>query len=67
MSFPIALETSRWVDELKGLVEAGTIRTLEISKIDGEPASESSLSHILIAAGFVKAYKGLTWHGPMRR
>ncbi len=67
VSFPIALETSRWVDELKGLVEAGTIRTLEISKIDGEPASESSLSHILIAAGFVKAYKGLTWHGPMRR
>jgi ATP-dependent Lhr-like helicase len=67
VSFPMALETSRWVDELKKLVEARIIRRLEISKIDGEPASESTLSDVLVEHGFVKAYKGLTWHGPARR
>ena len=67
VSFPMAFETSRWVDELKRLVETRTIRLLEISKIDGEPASESALSNPLVEHGFIKAYKGLTWHGPTRR
>ncbi len=67
VSFPAALETSTWVDQLKELVVSGVIRTCEIGKIDGEPASASPLATTLIDQGFIKAYKGLTWHGPSRR
>jgi ATP-dependent Lhr-like helicase len=67
VSFPMARVTSRWVDELKRLVETGMLKRLEISKIDGDPASASTLSDVLVEHGFVKAYKGLTWHGPTRR
>ncbi|MDW3176602.1 MAG: DEAD/DEAH box helicase [Acidimicrobiia bacterium] len=67
VSFPAALETTEWVDQLKELVASGVIRTCEIGKIDGEPASASPLATTLIEQGFIKAYKGLTWHGPTRR
>ncbi len=67
VSFPAALDSSRWVDELKQLVSSRVLRLLEIAKIDGEPASASPLAETLVDQGFVKAYKGLTWNGPARR
>ncbi len=67
VSFPAALDSSQWVDELKQLVSSRVLRLLEIAKIDGEPASASPLAQTLVEHGFVKAYKGLTWNGPARR
>ncbi|MGI9605868.1 MAG: Lhr family helicase [Acidimicrobiales bacterium] len=61
IGFAAAQESNDWIDQLITLVESGPLRSLEIAKIDGEPASESVLAAGLVEAGFVKAYKGLTW------
>ncbi len=61
VGFEAASRDDRWVDPLVELVRSGRVRTLEIAKIDGEPASDSPLAETLAGAGFVKAYKGYTW------
>ena len=61
VAFDAAHASDRWVEGLKDLVRNGTIRTLEIAKIDGEAAAESPLSHVLLERGFIKGYKGLTF------
>ena len=61
VGFPAAHETDLWVDAVKDLARKGIVRSLEISKIDGNPSSDSPLAARLTEHGFVKAYKGLTW------
>ena len=52
-----------WVDGLASLVKDGYLSRLEISKIDGAPARESSHAETLRSAGFADAYRGLTLRG----
>ena len=61
VGFPAALQNDLWVDAVKGLARNRLVRSIEIAKIDGAPASESPLAETLTNNGFVKAYKGLTW------
>ena len=61
VGFPAAHETTLWVDAVKDLARRGLVRSLEISKIDGDLSSDSPLAEALTDHGFVKAYKGLTW------
>ncbi len=66
VGFPAASESILWVDALKDLARTRVIKSLEVSKIDGDPASASPLGDVMIENGFVKAYKGLTWVPPSR-
>ena len=61
LTFDAAMRSDRWIDPLIDLVRSKTIRTLEIAKINGVPWAESEMTETLVAHGFVKAYKGLTW------
>ena len=61
VGFPAALQNDLWVDAVKDLARNRLVRSIEIAKIDGAPASESPLAETLTNNGFVKAYKGLTW------
>ncbi len=61
VSFAQARENALWVDAVKDLARKRLVRSIEIAKIDGAPASESPLAETLIEHGFVKAYKGITW------
>lgn len=61
VSFPKTIDTVLWVDALKDLARKRLVRSIEVSKIDGDPASESPLAAVLTEHGFVKAYKGLTF------
>jgi ATP-dependent Lhr-like helicase len=62
ITFPAA-ETVAWPDALAALVKDGRVRKLELSRIDGVPAHESSQAERLRAAGFLDAYRGLTLRG----
>ena len=48
-----------WADTLAGIVKDGRVRSLELHRIDGEPASTSPVAPMLRAAGFVDGYRGL--------
>ena len=61
IGFPTAHTCDVWIDAVKDLARGRIVRSIEIGKIDGEPSSESPLAETLIAQGFVKAYKGLTF------
>ncbi len=61
VGFPAAHDSDLWVDALKDLARNRIVRSLEVSKIDGNPSGESPLAEVLTLNGFVKAYKGLTW------
>ena len=70
VSFPVLrdrpelLEDPRWVEALKDLLRSAMLRSLEVAKIDGDPASDSPLYEIMTKNGFVRGYKGLTWVPP---
>ncbi len=64
IGFPAAHESDLWVDSVKDLARRGIVRQVEIGKIDGDPSSDSPLADTLVANGFVKAYKGLTFNPP---
>jgi ATP-dependent Lhr-like helicase len=49
-----------WPDAVASLVKDGRVRRLELSRIDGEPASASPFADRLRAAGFVDGYRGLS-------
>jgi ATP-dependent Lhr-like helicase len=51
--------SSDWPDAIASLVKDGRVRRLELSRIDGEPASASPFADALRAAGFVDGYRGL--------
>jgi ATP-dependent helicase Lhr and Lhr-like helicase len=52
-----------WADALVGLVKDGRLRRIELARIDGGPASSSSLAEGLRERGFVEGYRGLTFRG----
>jgi len=59
LTFPAALVDPRWAGALNKVVLSGRRRRLEIARIDGAPARESSHAETLRQAGFVDGYKGL--------
>jgi ATP-dependent Lhr-like helicase len=59
LTFPAAAEDDRWIDALASIVKDGRARSLELQKIDGEPAIPSALAPRLRAVGFVDGYRGL--------
>ena len=61
---PTVLADPAWVDALKDLVRRRMVATLEIAKIDGDPAMSSPVGEVMLEHGFVRGYKGLTWVPP---
>jgi ATP-dependent Lhr-like helicase len=61
LTFAPASPADRWPEALSTLVKDGRLRSLEISRIDGEPARESAHHPSLLAAGFVNGYRGLIY------
>ena len=59
LTFPAAVVDGRWPDALAAVVRRRQRRSLEIAKIDGAPARESSHADALRGAGFADGYKGL--------
>ena len=51
---------SDWPDALAALVKDGRVRRIELSRIDGEPATSSPHADRLRTAGFVDGYRGLS-------
>jgi len=66
VAFDAAHTSSSWVDALKTLVTDRLIRSLEIERIDGEPASASPLAETLTQHGFTRGYKGYAWQPPRK-
>ncbi|MBK9180365.1 MAG: DEAD/DEAH box helicase [Acidimicrobiales bacterium] len=60
LTFPGA-GAGAWIDGLVRLVKHGRVRSLELRRIDGEPAATSGWAEPLRAAGFVEGYRGLTF------
>lgn len=51
-----------WAGALRGLVDSGRRRSLEIRKVDGQPVRDVDVAAAeLRAAGFVDGYKGLVY------
>ena len=50
-----------WIDVVKEAVQARRLGSLEIGKIDGEPALGSELGELLVQHGFAPGYKGPTF------
>jgi ATP-dependent Lhr-like helicase len=56
-------EPDAWVEAVVGLVKDGRLRRVELQRVNGLPARESSVAIALRAAGFVDSYRGLTLRG----
>src|SRR5205823_997656 len=56
-------EPGGWVEPLVSLVKDGRLRRIELQRVNGAPARESPVAPALRAAGFVDAYRGLTFRG----
>ena len=56
---PAGLGDGRWADGLASLVRNGRRRSLEVTKVDGQPVRESPAADLLRAAGFSDSYRGL--------
>jgi ATP-dependent Lhr-like helicase len=50
-----------WIEALQGLVKDGRLRGLELARIDGVASHDSPLAERLVAAGFGRGYRGLTY------
>ncbi len=59
LTFAAVASDARWCDRLASLVKDGEMRSLELRKIDGAPARESSWYERLRGAGFAEGYRGL--------
>ena len=59
VTFPKAADDDRWVEALAGLVKDGRLRSLELQRIDGDPALPSPIAPRLRGVGFVDGYRGL--------
>ncbi len=57
--FPKATLDDRWVEAIAGLVKDGRLRSLELQRIDNEPALSSPIAPMLRDAGFADGYRGL--------
>ncbi len=62
-TFPSAGGDDAWLRALVELVKEGRVRSLEVRKIDGEPAVTSSWANALRGAGFAEGYRGLVLRG----
>jgi ATP-dependent Lhr-like helicase len=60
VTFQGADPADAWISALVGLVKDGTLRRIELRRIDGLPADQSPLADRLRAEGFVEGYRGLT-------
>ena len=49
----------RWVDAIVDAVQGGRLGPLEVARIDGAAATEAPAADALLAAGFVRGYRGL--------
>ncbi|MGY6501909.1 MAG: Lhr family helicase [Acidimicrobiales bacterium] len=52
-------ERIEWPSALAGLVDRGRFRTLEITKVDGEPVAGTDHAERLAAVGFAPGYRGM--------
>ncbi len=59
LTSPAALVDPSWAAALADVVRSGRRRTLEVARIDGAPARESTHADTLRQAGFTDGYKGL--------
>jgi ATP-dependent Lhr-like helicase len=59
VTFPTAADDDRWIEALAGLVKDGRLRSLELQRIDGDPALSSPIAPRLRGVGFVDGYRGL--------
>jgi ATP-dependent Lhr-like helicase len=60
----VTFGVSGWAPAVRGLVDDGRYRSLEIRKVDGVPVRDESVREIadeLRAAGFVEGYRGLVY------
>ena len=62
VTFPAGRGDRRWAGALAGLVRNGIERSVEVRRIDGEPASGVA-ADALRAEGFVDGYRGLVLRG----
>jgi ATP-dependent Lhr-like helicase len=53
----------RWADSVTGLVKDGRLRSMTVSRIDGEPVREHPAAAVLRDAGFLEGYRGLVFRG----
>jgi ATP-dependent Lhr-like helicase len=61
LMFPAAATDSGWAEAMATLIKDGRVRSLEVRKIDGEPAGASGpVVEQLKRVGFVDGYRGLT-------
>lgn len=65
ISFAAATTSTGWAEALAEVHRQGRAR-IEITKIDGQPAAESSLLAHLEAAGFARGYRGWSPRPPNR-
>jgi len=63
VTFEGALADPRWVQGLTGLVSGGRVRSIELQRIDGEPALGHPVTELLAAGGFASGFKGPTYRG----
>lgn len=56
-------DPDRWAEALASLTKDGRLRTIELHRIDGEPASAHPALDALYRAGFTDGYKGPTIRG----
>ncbi|HSL57986.1 MAG TPA: DEAD/DEAH box helicase, partial [Acidimicrobiales bacterium] len=65
LTFP-GHERADWPTALAGLVDRGRLRSLEITKVDGEAVAGTDAADRLEAAGFVAGYRGMVRRAPGR-
>jgi ATP-dependent Lhr-like helicase len=63
LTFPAAAGDDAWLGALVDLLKDGRVRSLEVRKIDGEPAGASPWARPLRAIGFADGYRGLVLRG----
>ncbi len=56
-------DPAAWVDALASLVKDGSLKRIQLGRIDGEDASAHPTATALRTAGFVDGYRGLTLRG----
>jgi ATP-dependent Lhr-like helicase len=54
------IDAGEWADALASLTKDGRLRKIELTRIDGAPASDAAIADRLRAAGFTDGYRGLT-------
>jgi ATP-dependent Lhr-like helicase len=61
-TFASTVDTAEsWIEPLQGLVKDGRLRSIELARIDGEPAASSPIAEVLLGHGFTQGYRGLTF------